>query len=60
MLGVLLISSVYRRDGRSYAEIYSFFVRGLDMKGDYVGLATHKARGAAIGVIEHVWLGLWG
>ena len=51
---------MYRRDGRSYAEIYSFFVRGLDMKGDYVGLATHKARGAAIGVIEHVWLGRWG
>ena len=51
---------MYRRDGRSYDEIYRFYVSGLGVMGDYVGLATHKARGAAIGVMEHVWMGLWG
>jgi hypothetical protein len=50
---------VYRSNGRSYNEIFHYYVNGLDVDGDYVGLAAHKARGAAIGVMEHVWLGLW-
>ena len=32
---------------------------GRDSSGDFVDLAAHKARGAAIGVIESVWLDLW-
>ena len=54
-----MIPSVYRGDGRSYDDIYQCYVTGLDVSGNYVGLAAHKARGAAIGVMEHVWLGLW-
>ena len=56
---VFTVSSVYRSDGRSYDDIYQCYVTGLDVSGNYVGLAAHKARGAAIGVMEHVWLGLW-
>ena len=55
----LLIVLEYRRDGRSYEEIFNFYVTGNDLNGDYVGIAAHKARGAAIGVMERVWLGLW-
>ena len=49
----------YRSEYRSYNDIFKSYVTGLDASGDYVGVAAHKARGAAIGVMQHVWLKLW-
>ena len=40
-------------------DIYKYYVSGKDIDGKYVGLVAHKARGAAIGAMEAVWLGLW-
>ena len=57
--GITRFMNTFRSDGRSYDDIYQCYVTGLDVSGNYVGLAAHKARGAAIGVMEHVWLGLW-
>ena len=55
----LLIGFDFRRNGLSREETFKFFVSGRDSSGDFVDLAAHKARGAAIGVIESVWLDLW-
>ena len=49
----------FRMSGLDKEDIYKYYVSGKDIDGEYVGLVAHKARGAAIGAMEAVWLGLW-
>ena len=48
-----------RRSGLDEELTYKFYVSGRDIDGEYVGLIAHKTRGAAIAVIEAVWLDMW-